>query len=183
MRQQYNKVSIRTVDTDVVVLAITSAQRLGITELWIAFGAGKHFRFLPIHKLANALGPQRCIALPFFHALTGCDTVSFFGGKSKRSSWNTWKLYDSVTPAFCALAGTPSVQCIEKWLPLLERFVVLLYDRTSSLECVNEARKELFTKKGRTILLIDYHLHKLHLFQHIKSFVHYKEVVLFLMYS
>ncbi len=51
VRQQYNKVSIRTVDTDVVVLAITSAQRLGITELWIAFGAGKHFRFLPIHKL------------------------------------------------------------------------------------------------------------------------------------
>ena len=151
MRQQYNKVSIRTVDTDVVVLAITSAQRLGITELWVAFGAGKHFRFLPIHKLANALGPQRCIALPFFHALTGCDTVSFFGGKSKRSSWNTWKLYDSVTPAFCALAGTPSVQCIEQWLPLLERFVVLLCDRTSSLECVNEARKELFTKKGRTI--------------------------------
>ena len=33
VRQQYNKVSIRTVDTDVVVLAITSAQRLGITEL------------------------------------------------------------------------------------------------------------------------------------------------------
>ena len=92
-----------------MLLYITSAQRLGITELWVAFGAGKHFRFLPIHKLANALGPQRCIALPFFHALTGCDTVSFFGGKSKRSSWNTWKL---VTPAFCALAGTPSVQCM-----------------------------------------------------------------------
>lgn len=30
-------------------------------------------------------------------------------------------------------------------------FVVLLYDRTSSLEHVNEARKELFTKKSRTI--------------------------------
>lgn len=151
VRQQYNKVSIRTVDTDVVVLAITSAQRLGITELWVAFGAGKNFRLLPIHELANALGPQRCIALPFFHALTGCDTVSFFGGKSKRTSWNTWKLYDLVTPAFCALAATPSAQCIEQWLSLLERFVVLLYDRTSSLEHVNEARKELFTKKGRTI--------------------------------
>ena len=84
VRQQYNKVSIRTVDTDVVVLAITSAQRLGINELWIAFGSGKNFRFLPIHKLVTALGPQRCIALPFYHALTGCDTVSIFGGKSKK---------------------------------------------------------------------------------------------------
>ena len=81
MRQQFNKVSIRTVDTDVVVLAITSAQQLGITELWVAFGAEKNFRFLPIHELVNALGPQSCIALSFLRALTGCDTVSFFGGK------------------------------------------------------------------------------------------------------
>ena len=151
VKQHYNKVSIRVVDTDVVVLAITSAQRLEITELWVAFGAGKHFRFLPIHELASTLGPQKCIALPFFHSLTGCDTVSFFGGKSKKTSWNTWKFYDLVTPAFCALAATPSTECIEQWLPLLERFVVLLYDRTSSLEHVNEARKELFTKKSRTI--------------------------------
>ena len=40
VKQGCNKVSIRTVDTDVVVLAVASAQRLNITELWIAFGAG-----------------------------------------------------------------------------------------------------------------------------------------------
>ena len=33
----------------------------------------------------------------------------------------------------------------------LERFVVLLYDRTSSQEFVNGARKQLFTQKGRAI--------------------------------
>ncbi len=110
----------------------------------------KHFRFLPIHELADTLGPQKCIALPFFHSLAGCDTVSFFG-KSKKTAWNTWKSYDSVIPAFCALANTPSVKYIEQWLPLLERFVVLLYDCTSSLEHVNDSRKELFTKKGRAI--------------------------------
>ncbi len=93
-------------------IAISSAQRLGISELWIAFGTGKHFRFLPIHEIADTLGPQKCMALPFFHSLTGCDTVSFFG-KSKKTACNTWKSYDSVTPAFCALANTPSVQCIE----------------------------------------------------------------------
>ena len=35
MKQGYDKIPIRTVDTDVVVLAVTSAQRLNITELWI----------------------------------------------------------------------------------------------------------------------------------------------------
>ena len=44
VKQGYIKVSIRTVDTDVVVLAVASAQRLNIAELWIAFGAGKKFR-------------------------------------------------------------------------------------------------------------------------------------------
>ncbi len=44
-----------------------------------------------------------------------------------------------------------SAQSIEQWLGLLEQFVVLLYDRTSSQECVNDARKQLFTQKGRAI--------------------------------
>ncbi len=78
--------SIRTVDTDVVVLAVASAQRLNIPELWIAFGAGKHFRFLACHEIARTLGPDRCIALPMFHALTGCDTVSCFSGRGKKTA-------------------------------------------------------------------------------------------------
>ena len=57
--------------------------------------------------------------------------------------------YDEVTPAFCALAATP--ETVEHWLGPLERFVVLLYDRTSSQECVNGASKQLFTQKGRAI--------------------------------
>ena len=107
LKHGYNKVSIRTVDTDVIVLAVTSAQRLNITELWVAFGAGKNFRYLPAHEMANALGPDRCVALPMFHAFTGCDTVSCFGGRGKRTAWDIWNAYDEVTPAFCALADTP----------------------------------------------------------------------------
>ena len=149
VKEGNTKVSIRTVDTDVVVLAVTSAQRLDNTEVWIAFGTGKSFRFLAAHEIARALGPDRCRALPMFHAFTGCDTVSCFGGRGKRTAWDTWKAYDSVTPAFCSLAATP--ESIESSIKPLERFVILLYDRTSSLECVNQSRKQLFTQKGRSI--------------------------------
>ena len=62
-----------------------------------------------------------------------------------------WKVFNDVTAAFCALATTPSKECIKQWLPLVERFIVLLYHRTSSLETVNEARKKPFTQKGRSI--------------------------------
>ena len=67
VQQGQNKVSIRTVDTDVVVLAITSAQHLN--------------NDIAAHEIARALGPARCVILPMFHAFTGFDTVSYFGGK------------------------------------------------------------------------------------------------------
>ena len=60
------KVLIRTVDTDVVVLAIAYAKQLELQELWIAFGVGNHFRYLPIHKITTSLTQQQCEALPFF---------------------------------------------------------------------------------------------------------------------
>ncbi|XP_014664507.1 PREDICTED: uncharacterized protein LOC106806883 [Priapulus caudatus] len=121
-REGYTKVSIRTVDTDVLVLAVTAAQRLNITELWDAFGAGKSFRHLAAHEMARALGPERCIALPMFHSFTGCDTVSSFGGRGKKTAWDTWTTFDDVTRAFCVLAATP--EAIEDWMGPLERFVV-----------------------------------------------------------
>ena len=71
MKQGYDKIPIHTVDTDVVVLAVTSAQRLNITELWIAFGARKNFQYLPAHEMAKALGLDRCVTLSMFHAFTG----------------------------------------------------------------------------------------------------------------
>ena len=145
VKEKHSKILICTVDTDVVVLAITATQCLDISELWIAFGTGKNFRHLAIHEIARAPGPDRCVVLPVFHAFTGCDTVSCFGGRGKKTAWDTWKAYKDVTPAFCALAAGPSQEAIEEWLDQLERFVVLLYDRTSSQKHVNAAQKELFT--------------------------------------
>jgi len=77
--------------------------------------------------------------------------VSSFGGRGKKTAWETWKAYEEINPAFCALAAWPSIEDVENWLHLLERFVVLLYDCTSSKALVIEARKELFTHRGRAI--------------------------------
>ena len=82
-------------------------------------------------------------------SLAGCDTVSRFGGRDKRTAWDIWNAYVEVTPAFCALSATP--ESVENWLGPLERFVVLLYYRTSSQEFVNRARKQQFTHKCRAI--------------------------------
>ena len=53
-----SKVSICTVDTNVVVLATKAVECLGITKLWVAFDVGESFCLIATKELANALGPQ-----------------------------------------------------------------------------------------------------------------------------
>ena len=33
-----------------------------------------------VHEIYFALGPEKSLALPMFHSITGCDTVSLFAG-------------------------------------------------------------------------------------------------------
>lgn len=42
-REGFKKITLWTVDTDVVVLAIAHVSELDIEELWVAFGTGKNF--------------------------------------------------------------------------------------------------------------------------------------------
>jgi hypothetical protein len=98
---------ISSSDTDVVVLAIYVFIDLHNNELWIAFGKGKDFRWIPVHQTTRALGP-RCIALPFFHAFPGCDTVSAFVGKGKMSALQTWNVFQAATEVFTRLSGPVS---------------------------------------------------------------------------
>ena len=84
------RIIIRTVDTDVVVLALMVSQTLPAnTEVLLAFGTGKSFRYLAAHRMSSCLGSDRSLALPMFHALTGCDTVSAFVDHGKKTVWNT----------------------------------------------------------------------------------------------
>ena len=117
-------------------------------QLWVAFGTGIHLRYLAAHEIANTFTNNVALALPAFHAFTGCDTVSYFYAKSKKTALDTWKSFPEVTPVFIALSRAQT-EIAEEWMSTLERFVVLLYDRTSSSSSVNEARKQLLTRKAR----------------------------------
>ena len=96
----YDRILLRIVDTDVVVLAITYYYT---SEIWIAFGTGKHFRYIGAHCIAKTLGPEISSVLPLFHAFTDCDTVSAFHGMCKKSAWDTWTAYDEQTDALAVI--------------------------------------------------------------------------------
>ena len=52
-----------------------------------------------------------------------------------------------VTPAFATLSNNPNTEAIYETLPLLERFVVLMYDRTSNCVSAKEALLDLFPQE------------------------------------
>ena len=131
----HNSIMIHTVDTDVVVLAVAAVHTLGIKELWVSFGTGTNHKILPTHRYASALGPVRSRSLPIFHELTGSDTTSFFARHRRKTAWNTWETYPEVTRAFVELASGPS-SITDETLATIERFIVLMYDRTSTLDKV-----------------------------------------------
>ena len=142
------KVLIRTTDTDVVVLGIGHFHKMAVTELWIAFGCGKNFRCIAAHDIANFLGPGKARALLAFHAFTGCDTVSFFAGRGKKTAWNTWNAFPEATRAFLAMVDR---QVTEDTFATLQQFVVLMYDRSSTLAKVDAARQVLFARKSKSL--------------------------------
>ena len=119
--QGYERILIRTVDTDVIVLSIAMVRNLGLSELWIAFGTGNNFRHIPAHSIAQYLGEKKSKCLPLFHSITGCDQASSFAGKGKKSAWGAWQVYDDVSDAFEKLLDTPSLETLQEVLPLFPR--------------------------------------------------------------
>ena len=42
--QGFQKILLRTVDTDVVILAVAAVAKIEVQEVWVAFGTGQNFR-------------------------------------------------------------------------------------------------------------------------------------------
>ena len=147
-----NKVStclIRTVDTDVVVLAIHMASQTGI-NVFVAIGMGEHFRIIPAHSIAKKLGTTKSKALLLFHSITGCDTTSYFNTKGKKTCWSAWDSFEDITPVFIKLTED-SKSTVDADIAVIERFVIRIYDKNSPILQINDARLNLFAHKTRQI--------------------------------
>ena len=147
-RQSLNCVAIHTVDTDIVVLGIAAVSQRDALKLFIAFGTHKNFRYINVNDLAIFLGNEKSKVLPMFHAFTGCDTVSFFASRGKKSAMDTWSVYESLIPVLSNLAQDPDVLPDDD-VAVIEQFVVYLCERTSDdLTVIMLPERTYFAKKG-----------------------------------
>ena len=98
--QTYKNILIIIVDTDVVIIALCHFFSLSLSELWVEFGVGQNRKYLPIQKITYSLGEETCRALPMRLMLTGCDAVSIFSGRGKKTAWKVWRVLPEVTETF-----------------------------------------------------------------------------------
>ena len=90
-RKGSQKLLIRNVDIDIVVMDIGYAERLGVQELWTAFGTKKKFRYLAAHAISQTLGSAK--SLPMFRSFTKCDMVSELAGNGKQCMVDLGSVY------------------------------------------------------------------------------------------
>ena len=72
-------------------------------------------------------------------------TVSGFVGQGKKTAWSTWNAFPELTDALLELAHVPT-EVTEQTMKVIERFTVLLYERTSTCTDVDKATKKMFAK-------------------------------------
>ena len=103
---------------------------------------------MPCHLIIFRLGGDESLGILFFHAFSGCDCVSEFHGIGKKTAWNIFINIPNLFILFAELSITLDM-ISERQFKEIERYVILLYQKSSSKFSVNDARKQLFTQNRK----------------------------------
>jgi len=132
-------VIIKTVDTDVMIIEAASFVDTSLENLWSEIGVGQHKRYRPVHERVHSapLNGDVCRVLPFFHATTGCDTVSAPLGIGKKRAWNTFvKHIEYFTELLTAISCSSSPDDLEP----IQNFFIALFSPAFEGNNIDECR-------------------------------------------
>ena len=79
-------------DTYILPLLLAFFSSMKCKQLWMKAGTSKQKKYFPVQEIRQKLSfPQSVYsALLAFHAITGCDTVSYFSGHTKKTAWSVF---------------------------------------------------------------------------------------------
>ena len=124
---------VHSKDTDILLLLIYHKTA---SEVWMNAGTSKKPRCIPVHIIRDSMSPNHLRNILGYHAITGCDSTSNFFGHGKLSTWQRYKSDPSILDSFTDNREEAFVDA--------ERFVIKIYNPTSSLFSINELRLEMF---------------------------------------
>ena len=147
--ENYKKIVVHSIDTDVLVLLIGYVAHKDVASSEIFFNMMSIDKTLyNIVENINILGPAVAKALPFFYALTGCDVNPSFNGKGKCTFFDAWmksEMKDEITSAFMKLGNMPDEIRAEEQA-LVETLVKTVYfgSKYNRNKTLNMLRKDQF---------------------------------------
>ena len=99
---------------------------------------------LNVKHVIEVKGSGLCLALPALHCFTGCDTISAFVRKGKRTPLKALEKFPDFVEVFCGLGK--NLTCSDTLLDDLEWFVCCMYGK-AQYTSVNKLRYALFSQK------------------------------------
>lgn len=94
----------------------------------------------------NQIQENKALALPGFHAMSGCDTTSSFYGLGKSKCYKTMESDEKFIDAFTLLGEHESISSTVA--EVLEEYVCKLYGFKEEVS-INEVRYKMFTSKKK----------------------------------
>ena len=130
-KSKLKKISVKTNDTDVVILLVSFMPEFVSYHpvIFVDFNFGKHRKIFDVVKIARNIGFNKCSALRFFFAFTGCDTTSFFFEHSKRIFLEAWlQSLPEITFSFSELSCMPQ-SLTDESISACQRLIMTVYDK------------------------------------------------------
>lgn len=128
-------------DTDIAILLIAHFNKMKCETLWLQAGTSKKPKYIPIHGIVKTLALEQTVleSMLAYHAITGCDTVSYLQGHSKKTSWNVFLEHHKLLHEF-GKTETLSVNDAN----MAEAFICRIYQ--VPYDCCDKGRVHLFCK-------------------------------------
>ena len=85
-------------DTDIIVIALyifCDLKTSTLDRIWLWKES-----LVVANNDVKLLGEEKCRALPFLYIFTGCNTVSSFCGRGKKTAWDAWSCFPKLINAF-----------------------------------------------------------------------------------
>ena len=142
-QSDFDKAVIHAVATNIVVLGLYYQPFID-RGIFIHLGYGSKKWLLELKN--TELSRELCVALPGLHALTRCDSTSFFRGIGKEKAFKIFEQNEICAGAFSLLAEFEVVP--PKVIDLLEQFVCHVYDFSEDKD-INEVRYQRFIRRSK----------------------------------
>ena len=148
---------VNTVDTDVFIILLGIFHRLqssySFTDIIFHKPDPKNKIRVSLKDLSERLGQATCQALPFLHAFTGSDTTSAFKNIGKKKGYGILQSYEDALETFSAMFMNPfqHLNMEMNEFKIMQRFVILMYSKSSEFTKVNTARQGMFFQTVDTV--------------------------------